>query len=293
MLGWLTIAPDPHELVRGSQRIPRPRVECPCVELTVTRQPSFLNHARFWKECEERKPLRDPGFSDFGCWRVIAERPADAAGAVKFFERLMDEQVARLEELLELHEEIAGDDATELADRVSSDDSVAGERRRRQQAALGRELRQTIEWLLKTQKAGNNEDNGQADDNGGHANHGEKPATETAAAPKVAAASAERREPGRAARPVGKERFRDRSPSAEALEIAMLRRLVEQAVDLKVLPDRAKVQARRASESLMSEFRRENAKIEAKCQETQIDCWQEDKGDAADSGVRKSNPNGR
>ena len=66
---------------------------------------------------------------------------------------LMDEQVARLEELLELHEEIAGDDAAELADRVSSDDSVAGERRRRQQAAKSRELRQTIELLMKMRKA--------------------------------------------------------------------------------------------------------------------------------------------
>ena len=65
----------------------------------------------------------------------------------------MDEQVARLEELLELHEEIAGDDAAELADRVSSDDSAEGERRRRQQAAKSRELRQTIELLMKMQKA--------------------------------------------------------------------------------------------------------------------------------------------
>ena len=102
---------------------------------------------RFWKECQERKPLRDPGFSDFGRWRVIAEKPADAAQGVKFFSDLMDEQVARLEELLELHEEIAGDDAAELADQVSSDDSAEGERRRRQQAAKSRELRQTIEAL--------------------------------------------------------------------------------------------------------------------------------------------------
>ena len=65
---------------------------------------------RFWKECKKCKPVHDPGFSDFGRWREIADRPADAAAAIKFFERLMDEQVARLEELLEVHEEIAGDD---------------------------------------------------------------------------------------------------------------------------------------------------------------------------------------
>ena len=45
----------------------------------------------------------------------------------------MDEQVARLEELLEVHEEIAGDDAAELADRASFDGSAEGERLRRSQ----------------------------------------------------------------------------------------------------------------------------------------------------------------
>ena len=72
---------------------------------------------QFWKECKQCKPPHDPGFSDFGRWREIADRPADAAAAIKFFERLMDEQVARLEELLEVHEEIAGDETSELADR--------------------------------------------------------------------------------------------------------------------------------------------------------------------------------
>ena len=41
----LTIAPDPHELaLRSLTRFPAPRVACPCVDLTVTRQSSFLNH---------------------------------------------------------------------------------------------------------------------------------------------------------------------------------------------------------------------------------------------------------
>jgi hypothetical protein len=39
---------------------------------------------RFWKECKQCKPTQDPGFSDFGRWREIADRPADAAAAVKF-----------------------------------------------------------------------------------------------------------------------------------------------------------------------------------------------------------------
>ncbi len=87
---------------------------------------------RFWKECKKCKPVHDPGFSDFGRWREIAERPADAAAAITFFERLMDEQVARLEELLEVYEEIAGDDPAELADCAV----VRRQRRRRAAAAV-------------------------------------------------------------------------------------------------------------------------------------------------------------
>ena len=110
---------------------------------------------RFWKECKKCKPVHDPGFSDFGRWREIAERPADAAAAITFFERLMDEQVARLEELLEVHEEIAGDDPAELADCASFDGSAEGERLRRSLSAQRRELRQTLELLMKMQKSEN------------------------------------------------------------------------------------------------------------------------------------------
>jgi hypothetical protein len=65
----------------------------------------------------------------------VRDRPSDAAAAIKFFETLMDEHVARLEELLDLHEELAGDEAAELADRVSCNTSAAGERLRPEQTA--------------------------------------------------------------------------------------------------------------------------------------------------------------
>src|SRR4029077_2734324 len=134
---------------------------------------------RFWKECKRCKPLHDPGFSVFGLWREIADRPADADQAIRFFETLMDEEVARLEELLELHEEITGDEATELADRVSCDTSAGGERLRREQTAKGRELRQTLELLMKMQKG---ENHGQAAGDVGNMKDDEKPVTETPAA---------------------------------------------------------------------------------------------------------------
>src|SRR5438270_25013 len=147
---------------------------------------------RFWKECKKCKPVHDPGFSDFGRWREIAERPADAAAAVTFFERLMDEQVARLEELLEVHEEIAGDDPAGLADCASFDGSAEGERLRRSLSAQRRELRQTLELLMKMQKT---EDHGHAACDGGNAEAGETPETETLA-PEAAISNEDQCEPG-------------------------------------------------------------------------------------------------
>ncbi len=181
---------------------------------------------RFWKQCKECKPSDDPGFSGFSHWREIADRPADAAAAIKFFETLMDEQVARLEELLELHEEIAGDDAAELADRVSCDTSAAGERLRREQTARGRELRQTLELLMKMQKG---EKHGQADGDDGNGNDGEKPVAEKLAV--TLPASSENQREGGSAEPMAKKRAKDKYRSTAALEMVMSGRLDEQGLE--------------------------------------------------------------
>jgi hypothetical protein len=99
----------------------------------------------FWNECKRCKPRHDPGFSDFWRWREIADRPADPKQALLLIQELVREQMARVSELLSVHEEIAGDEAAELADRASSDSSTVGERLRRTQTARGCVLRQTLE----------------------------------------------------------------------------------------------------------------------------------------------------
>jgi hypothetical protein len=228
---------------------------------------------------------------------------------VQFFYDLIDERMARLEELLELHEEIAGDEADELADRVSSDDSVRGERRRRQQTAKARELRQTIELLLKMQKGDGKERNGRAASDLGKMNGDEKamPAPKT---PALAAAARreEQCEPGSASKPVSRKRSKDRQHLAPALEMVMSERLAEQVfeklfddppaelaslkgspklAELKVLPGRAPVRATATRESTASEKGAKNAQIEAKHDETQVDGGNEDKLHAFDSGGNK------
>jgi hypothetical protein len=263
---------------------------------------------RFWKECKQCMPPQDPGFSDFCRWREIADRPADAAAAIKFFETLMDEQMARLEELLEVHEEIAGDEADELADRVSSDSSARGERLRREQTALGREFRQTLEVLRKMRKGENQENDGQAAGDSGKVTEDERPVTETptlAKAPKVATPSEEKREPGSASRPAFQKHKRDKSRSMAALEMVRSQRLDEQGfekffadppaalvvlkgirklAELKVPPGRAPVRASGASERFTSELGRKKAQIEANGRKTQVERMPEDQIGAIDSG---------
>ena len=62
-------------------------------------------------------------------------------------------RIERLEELIAVHEEIAGEEAIELADAASFDPGPEAERLRRFQAAKSRELRQTLELFLKMQAA--------------------------------------------------------------------------------------------------------------------------------------------
>jgi hypothetical protein len=163
----------------------------------------------FWNECKRCKPRHDPGFSDFWRWREIADRPADPKQALLLIQELVRDQMARVSELLAVHEEIAGDEADELADRASSDGSAAGERLRRMQTARGRELRQTLELLMTMRKA---ENNGQADGDGGQMKDGESPVPEGPATAAVVAAS------GNA----------DAEAGSVAPEIAMAERLAEQ-----------------------------------------------------------------
>jgi hypothetical protein len=229
-------------------------------------------------------------------------RPAGRRGrSHPAFETLMDEQVARLEDLLELHEEIAGDEAAELADRASCDSSAAGERLRREQTARGRELRQTLELLMKMQKG---ENDGQAAGDGGKVKDGDNAVTEKPA-PAVTASNEEQREPGSATRQGAKKRPKDKYRSAAAIEMVMSERLAEQAfemcfedppaalaalkgspklAELKVLPGRAPVRASAASESATREVGMKNAKIEANGGETQSDEPHKDKAHNPGSG---------
>ena len=105
-----------------------------------------------------------------------------------------------------MHEEIAGDETGELADRVSFDGSVAGERLRRMQTARGRELKQTLELLMKMRKG---ENNGQTASDRGKMNEDEKAATvpETPA-PVVAASCEKQHEPRSASNPASRKRYK-------------------------------------------------------------------------------------
>ena len=107
----------------------------------------------FWERCYHQTPKVDPGFQGFMEWREIADKPADEAEAMGLIKGMIAGRIERLEELIALHEEIAGEEAIELADAASFDPGPEAERLRRFQAAKSRELRQTLELFLKMQAA--------------------------------------------------------------------------------------------------------------------------------------------
>jgi hypothetical protein len=106
----------------------------------------------FWTACKESTPRCERGFGEATRWRELIRRPSDKEAAWALLLSVADRQVRRLEELVGVHEEIAAEEAAELADRASFDPSASFERLRRFQSAKSRELRQTLDALAKMRK---------------------------------------------------------------------------------------------------------------------------------------------
>jgi hypothetical protein len=215
---------------------------------------------------------------------------------------------------------IAGDEAAELADRVSCDTSAAGERLRRELTAKGRELRQTLELLMKMQKG---EKNGQTDGDDGKMKDDKCAETETETTRRIGgtggnagkeqegerAENETDREAGAATNLASRKRPRDKSRSMTALEMMMSGRLDEQGfekyfadppaalvvikglqklAERNVLPGRALVAARCAGERpATGQLGTQNGNIEANDDETQTADPQEDKAHSPIVGVEK------
>ncbi len=108
----------------------------------------------FWERCYNMTPREDPGFQGFMEWREIVDKPADEDACYAAIENVIDEHIARIGELIALHEEIAAGEAIERADAASFDPGPVAEKLRRDQAAKSRQLRQELELVLKMQAAG-------------------------------------------------------------------------------------------------------------------------------------------
>jgi hypothetical protein len=104
--------------------------------------------AGFWSECKRCTPVHGPGFSDFTRWREISERPQDTEEAWAVLRAAADKEIARLEELLAVHDEI-GDG---LAERAAVEASASFKRLQRFRSAKSKELRETLDTLLELKK---------------------------------------------------------------------------------------------------------------------------------------------
>jgi len=76
-----------------------------------------------WTLCRQHRLLRDPGHNYYGLWRELAPRSADGRVEQAHLRAVMDEHIARLEEMVAEYEAIAERAAAERADRAAFDRS--------------------------------------------------------------------------------------------------------------------------------------------------------------------------
>ena len=108
----------------------------------------------FWRIVELVTPELEPGFNWCAKWRELVPRPADYDAACAVLQGIVADQIARLQELIAEHKEIADEEEMELLDRAAFEASPQMARFQRMQNARGRELRQTLELIMKMRKQG-------------------------------------------------------------------------------------------------------------------------------------------
>jgi hypothetical protein len=148
-------AADVYKLIRLQGKFPIEAINDPHLNLIFlawdTLSPGWAE--TFWNACKQSTPMCQSGFRSSMTWRELIRRPSDKEAAWALLLSVADRQVRRLEELVGVHEEIAAEDAAELADRASFDPSASFERLRRFQSAKSRELKMTLDELAKLRKS--------------------------------------------------------------------------------------------------------------------------------------------
>ena len=108
----------------------------------------------FWRVVELVTPQLEPAFNWCAKWRELVPRPADWNEACAILQGIVADQIARLQELIAEHKEIADEEEMERLDRAAFEASLEMARFQRIQNARGRELHKTLELIMKMRKEG-------------------------------------------------------------------------------------------------------------------------------------------
>ena len=108
----------------------------------------------FWRVVELVTPQLEPAFNWCAKWRELVPRPASWEEACAFVQGIVADQIARLQELIAEHKEIAEEEEMERLDRATFEASLEMARFQRIQNARGRELHKTLELIMKMRKEG-------------------------------------------------------------------------------------------------------------------------------------------
>ena len=107
----------------------------------------------FWNKMRDATPSDDPAFSAWRVWRALAAPAESPEAGWSLLRAIVDRELERLNERLEILEEVDGADALELAERALFCASDGAERLRRFQTARARELLRTLDAIAKLRKA--------------------------------------------------------------------------------------------------------------------------------------------
>jgi len=146
--------PDQYKFIRLLGKHPVDAVDDPELNAIVLAWEAITENwgAVFWGKTRDETPSDNPAFNAWRAWRALVPPIKGPEAGWALLRSIVDRELDRLNERLELLEEVESADALELAERSLLATDAGAERLRRHQSARTRELLRTLDAIAKLRK---------------------------------------------------------------------------------------------------------------------------------------------
>jgi len=147
--------PDQYKFIRLLGKHPVDAVDDPELNAIVLAWEAITENwgAVFWGKTRDETPSDNPAFNAWRAWRALVPPLESPEAGWAHLRSIVNRELARLTERLELLEEVESADTLELVERALFCASDGAERLRRFQTARTRELLRTLDAIAKLRKA--------------------------------------------------------------------------------------------------------------------------------------------